>query len=140
MDIDAQNQYPDKVVHLKSGRSVRLRFLKVSDADAFGDFYASIERVAYRFYCPHPLNRENASKRTQAALSPTVVGVLAEAEGGHIVAYASFQWEASGDNPSIFGICIQKDFRGSGLGEIMIHRIAEIATKFGPPMIMSIIT
>ena len=96
-----QDRFPDTTVMLKDGRRVTLRFLAVEDADAFGDFYVSIERDAYRFYCPHPLTRENARIRTDAALSPTVVGIVAVNTEQHIVAYASFQWNAS-DKPQYF--------------------------------------
>jgi ribosomal protein S18 acetylase RimI-like enzyme len=126
--------FPAVSVTLVDGRAVQLRFLASTDTEAFAEFYASIERAAYRFYCPHPLTRENAEKRTEAALSPSVVGLVAVDDAQHIVAYASFQWDASDDNPSYFGICIAKHYRGCGLGEILMRRIAEIAGTVGPPL------
>jgi ribosomal protein S18 acetylase RimI-like enzyme len=129
-----QDLFPAVSVTLRDDRIVTLRFLTPGDAEAFGNFYLSIERAAYRFYCPHPLTRENARQRTTATLSPTVVGVVAEDEAQHIIAYASFQWDVSEDKPSFFGICIEKHYRGLGLGEILMQRIAEIAENIGPPV------
>ena len=134
MQINDQQRFSQITVTLKDKGSVLIRFLAVEDAYAFGDFYLSIERAAYRFYCPHPLTRENAEKRTAAALSPSVVGIVAVDDAQHIVAYASFQWHVSDYTPSFMGICIQKPYRGVGLGEVLMQRIAEIAKVIGPPV------
>ena len=134
MLISDQQRFSPITVMLKDKSSVVIRFLAEDDAQVYGDFYESIERAAYRFYCPHPLTRENAEKRTAAALSPSVVGLVAVDATQHIVAYASFQWNASEHYSSFFGICIQKPYRGVGLGEILIQRIAEIANVIGPPV------
>jgi ribosomal protein S18 acetylase RimI-like enzyme len=134
MRISEQQRFPPITVTLNDKGSVVIRFLAVEDARAYGDFYQSIERAAYRFYCPHPLTRENAEKRTAAALSPTVVGLVMVDAAQHIVAYASYQWNVSDNSPSFFGICIQKPYRGMGLGEILMQRIAEIAKDIGPPI------
>ena len=114
-----QERFPPVTVVLKDKHTVILRFLSSEDGDAFSDFYGSIERAAYRFYCPHPLTCENAQKRTAFAVSPTVVGLVAVDMAQHIVAYSSYQWNASGDNLSFFGICIQKQYRGLGLGIVL---------------------
>jgi ribosomal protein S18 acetylase RimI-like enzyme len=132
MRISDQRRFPPEVVTLDDKRTITLRFLAVEDMEAFGDFYTSIERTAYRFYCPHPLTRENAEKRVSAALSPTVVGIVAVDDSQNIVAYASFQWKAADITPSFFGICILKAYRGLGLGEILMQRIAGIAKDVGP--------
>ena len=135
MQITDQQRFPAVTVTLKGPQTLLLRFLAVEDAQAFGDFYESIERTAYRFYCPHPLTRENAEKRTAAALSPSVVGIVAINEDQQIVAYTSFQWKATDYyTPSFFGICIQKPYRGIGLGEVLMQRIMEIAKEIGPPV------
>ena len=132
MQKSDQELFPPMTVPLKDNRTVKVRFLAVDDAHAFGDFYTSIERAAYRFYCPHPLTRENAEKRTAAALSPNVVGIVAVDDEGHIVAYASYQWNALNFTPSFFGICMQKPYRGLGLGEFLMQRIMEISKVIGP--------
>ncbi len=127
-------RFTDTRITLKDGSPVTLRFLTAEDAEAFGDFYVSIERDAYRFYCPHPLTRENARIRTDAALSPTVVGIVATNTEQHIVAYASFQWHEADNGSGFFGICIQRQYRGLGLGEALMQRVAEIAKDVGPPV------
>ncbi|TFG65520.1 MAG: GNAT family N-acetyltransferase [Anaerolineales bacterium] len=128
------DRFTETNIKLKNGNHVALRFLAVEDEEAFGDFYVSIERSAYRFYCPHPLTRENARLRVDAALSPTVVGIVAINAMQHIVAFASFQWHVSDSGPGFFGICIQKQYRGLGLGKALMERIAEIAKEVGPPV------
>ena len=134
MQISDQQRFLPVTVTLNDKNGIRLRFLAVEDADAFGDFYMSIERAAYRFYCPHPLTRENAANCTAAALSPTGVGIVAVDDTQQIVAYASYQWNASDYTPSVFGICILKPYRGIGLGKVLMQRTADIAKEIGPPI------
>ena len=129
-----QDRFTETTVTLKNGCRIALRFLTAEDAEAFGDFYASIERAAYRFYCPYPLTRERARTNTAAALAPTIIGLVAVNDAQHIVGYASFQWETPENAPSVFGICLHKDYRGFGLGETFMARIAEIAKEVGPPV------
>jgi ribosomal protein S18 acetylase RimI-like enzyme len=134
MLISDQQQFPPITMTLEDMGSVVVRFLDVEDTKSFGDFYESIERAAYRFYCPHPLRRENAEKMTSAALSPGVVGLVAVNDKKQIVAYATYQWNVMDNSPSVFGICILKSYRGLGLGKMLMKRIVKIAKKYGPPI------
>lgn len=127
-----QVQFPSKTVTLKDNRVVTLRFLTADDAEKLSDFYLSIERAAYRFYCPHPLTREQAEQKVAKALVPTAVYLVAENERQQIVGYASYWWNAEDDEPSTFGICIQKAYRGVALGQALIARLSEIAKDIGP--------
>lgn len=134
MLIHDQECFPPTMVTLKNGRAVTLRFLSIDDAEKLGDFYLSIERAAYRFYCPHPLTREQAAKKAAMALAPTSGVLVAENENQEIVGYASYWWNADNDKPSTFGICIQKTYRGIALGQALMARLFEVAEKVGPPM------
>jgi hypothetical protein len=42
------------------------------------DFYASVPREDYRFYCPHPLDAAHARQKAARADDPNFVCVVAE--------------------------------------------------------------
>jgi ribosomal protein S18 acetylase RimI-like enzyme len=133
LDQDLE-RFPPTVTELEDGRRVTLRFLALEDAQALGDFYESLSRATYRFYCPHPLTRENAAKNAASALSPTLAALVAEDRAQEIVGYASYQWENDGSRASIFGICLRQAYRGIGLGQAMMERLLEVARHVGPPI------
>lgn len=124
-----------KQVTLKDQRTVVLRCLTIDDAETLGDFFTTIERGAYRFYCPHPLTYEEARYKAAAALAPTSLRLVAEDEAGQIVGYATYKWEAEDDDrPGTVGICLRKAYRGQGLGQHMMARLIDIAAHIGPPV------
>lgn len=134
MLIHDQERFAPTPATLKDNRVVTLRFLAIEDAERLGDFYLSIERAAYRFYCPHPLTREQAAKKVAMAFAPTSGVLVAENETQEIVGYASYWWNADDEKPSIFGICITQAYRGIALGQALMARLFEIAEKVGPPV------
>ena len=142
-----QASYPPLTATLKDGRSVRLRLISVADTSALSDFYASLPRETWRFYCPPRLTHEDAVRRAAEAEAPTVVCLVAEEPwSGAIVGYAWYRWRDEGELPSdsgllsgtaqssIFGICLREAYRGAGLGQALIARLLEIARAVGPPV------
>lgn len=148
-----QASYPPLTATLKDGRSVRLRLISVADTSALSDFYASLPRETWRFYCPPRLTHEDAVRRAAEAEAPTVVCLVAqEPWSGAIVGYAWYRWRDEGEQPSgsglpgdsrlpsgtaqssIFGICLREAYRGAGLGQALIARLLEIARAVGPPV------
>lgn len=148
-----QASYPPLTATLKDGRSVRLRLISVADTSALSDFYASLPRETWRFYCPPRLTHEDAVRRAAEAEAPTVVCLVAEEPwSGAIVGYAWYRWRDEGEQPggsglpsgsgllsgtaqsSIFGICLREAYRGTGLGQALIARLLEIARAVGPPV------
>ena len=130
-----RDRFPPRTVTLKDDRAVTLRPLTTDDTEALGDFYLSIERAAYRFYCPNPLTCKWSEKRTAAADEPTSVTLVAENNTGQIAGYAWYRWdEDKPEKPSLFGICIRKAYRGVALGQALIAHLLEIAEEVGPPV------
>jgi ribosomal protein S18 acetylase RimI-like enzyme len=129
-----QTRFPPTSIALENGHVVILRFLSSEDADALGDFYGSLPRATYRFYCPHPLTHGNAARLAARASSPMLVALLAEDEAHEIVGYASYHWQHDDSRASTFGICLRQAYRGIGLGQAMVERLLEIAQHVGPPV------
>jgi len=95
-----QASYPPLTATLKDGRSVRLRLISVADTSALSDFYASLPRETWRFYCPPRLTHEDAVRRAAEAEAPTVVCLVAEEPwSGAIVGYAWYRWRDEGEQP-----------------------------------------
>ena len=67
MTPEVQRRFPAVTVRLNDGRAAVVRPLTQDDAPALGDFYESVPRTDVRFYCPHPLTRDEAAAK--AALS-----------------------------------------------------------------------
>jgi len=134
-----QAGYPLLTATLRDGRSVRLRPLSAADAGALGDFYTSLPRETWRFYCPPCLTREDAARRAAEADAATVVCLVAEEPSSRaIVGYAWYRWKDDASSPgprsSTFGICLREAYRGAGLGHALIARLLEIAREVGPPV------
>lgn len=144
---EQQAGYPPLIATLKDRRSVRLRLISLVDASALDDFYASLPRETWRFYCPPRLTREDAARRAAEADAPTIVCLVAEEPSSRAIAgYAWFRWRDEGEQPgdsgqphgtaqsSVFGICLREAYRGAGLGQALIERLLQIARAVGPPV------
>jgi ribosomal protein S18 acetylase RimI-like enzyme len=141
MQTEYGSQFPPQVATLKDGRRLTLRLLAEDDAEALGDFYESMPRETWRFYCPSKLTREDAAKKAARALNPTVVCLVAVDETtGQIAGYDWYRWRNAEGRASVFGICLREAYRGIGLGRALIQRLLAIAHllgrsyKFGPPV------
>ena len=133
MRPEDQPRYAPVTASLKDGREVVLRLLSLDDAEALGDFYDSMDRATWRFYCPPRLTRQDAAWRTRWASSPTFVCVVAEdEETGRIVGYNWYQWKDEESRESVFGICVRAAYRGAGLGRALMARLLEIGREIGP--------
>jgi ribosomal protein S18 acetylase RimI-like enzyme len=120
---------------LKDGREVVLRLLAVDDVEALADFYDSLPRATWRFYCPPRLTRDDAAMRARWANQTTFVCLVAEdGTTGHVVGYNWYQWKEEGSRISVFGICLREAYRGVGLGRALMARLLEIAEEVGPPV------
>ena len=144
MQIEDGSQSPPRVVTLRDGRQLTLRLLAEDDAEGLGDFYESMPRETWRFYCPPKLTREDAAEKAARALSPALVCLVAVDETtGQIAGYDWYQWENEESRASVFGICLREAYRGVGLGRALIQRLLEIAhgrlrggvRKVEPPVI-----
>lgn len=134
MTPEDQEKYPPAQVTLKSGVEVTLRPLAVDDAEKLGDFYEQVPREDFRFYLPHPLDREHARQNAAKALSPVEVVLVLETPAGEIGGYAWYRWHDETDEKSGFGICVRRDLQGAGEG--LMSRLFEIAKEIGPPIMM----
>ena len=121
-------------VRLNDGRAVVLRPLAASDGPALADFYATVPREDFRFYCPYELTREQAFADAARADSPLEVVLVIEAADGSISGYAWYRWKEPGASASGFGICLRRDHQGFGAGGAIMRRLLEIARTVGPPV------
>ncbi len=119
---------------LKDGRTVTIRALERSDGEALTAFYAGVPRSDFRFYCPHPLDREHALANAATADSPTEIVLVIETTDHRIGGYAWLRW-TTGSNQCTFGICIHPDFQNAGTGRIIMTRLMEIGRTLAPPVI-----
>ena len=133
MQHEERARFAPVLAGLKDGGQITLRPLSPSDGEAMTEFYLSVPREDYRFYSPHPLTREEALKTVERHRDTDafvcVVGVDAE---GRIVGYAWYDWDGPDSAASVFGICIRREFQGSGTGQALIGRLFEIAREIGP--------
>jgi ribosomal protein S18 acetylase RimI-like enzyme len=134
MTPEDQSRFPAASVTLKGSETVLIRPLAQADGPALADFYESVPPEDYRFYCPHPLDRENASRKAAGADDPLSVILVAESSGGRIAGYAWYKWKSPDAERSGFGICIRREFQGRGLGKALMARLNEIARLLGPPV------
>ncbi|MHB1319608.1 MAG: GNAT family N-acetyltransferase [Anaerolineae bacterium] len=127
--------FPPTPVVLKDGRTVVLRLLTTADAGALGDFYDSLPRETWRFYCPPRLARADAAQRAAEADASSDVCVVAEdPRTGAIVGYNWYRWRDDSSRSSIFGICLREAYRGIGLGQALMTRLLEMSRQVGPPV------
>ncbi|MCX5662637.1 MAG: GNAT family N-acetyltransferase [Planctomycetota bacterium] len=120
---------------LRDGKVATIRPLRTDDGPALTEFYASVPREDFRFYCPHELDRAHAEAHCAAADSPhEVVVVLVEPEspGKVIAGYAWFRWPDDEAKASTFGICVRRGWQDCGAGRALITRVREIARILGP--------
>ncbi len=132
MNKDDAAAFPAVDVALKNGRSATLRLLARTDGEALASFYAAVPPEDYRFYCPHPLTRPEALKKAESADEPRFVCLVGVAEKGDIAGYAWYRWQADDSPSSSFGICIRRDFQGSGLARALMAQLLRIAARIGP--------
>jgi ribosomal protein S18 acetylase RimI-like enzyme len=134
MQLDAQRNFPPAETTLKDGRMVILRLIASDDGEALGDFYDSLPRATWRFYCPPRLTRADAEVKAALASSPTEVCLVSEdPESGEIAGYAWYRWKDATSRTSVFGICLREGYRGAGLGQALMARLLKIAESVGPP-------
>ena len=134
MRPEDQPRFPAVTATLRDGREVALRLIAADDAEALGDFYESLPRATWRFYCPPVLTRADAVRRARWATSPTFVCLVAvDSATGGIAGYNWYQWKDEESPTSVFGICLREAFRGVGLGRALMGRLLEIAEEVGPP-------
>ncbi|MCD6415792.1 MAG: GNAT family N-acetyltransferase [Planctomycetes bacterium] len=134
LEVPDSRQWAYREVSLKDGRTVTVRPLRLDDAAALGDFYESVPEEDNRFYCPYPLNREQAAKNAARANETDYVCVVLENPEGEIVGYAWYDWEAHKPDKSIFGICVRHDYQNNGSGQTLMKRVLQIARHVGPPV------
>ena len=134
MTPDDQRRFPPTCVELKTGEHATIRPLRPDDGERLGDFYDTVPHGDFRFYAPHPLDREHARSNAAEALSPTEVVLVLETPDGGIGGYAWYRWKALGADHSTFGICIRRDYQEKGVGSALMSRLAEVAADVGPPV------
>ena len=121
-------------VTLRDDRAAWVRPVAPDDLEALMTFYAEIPREDLRFYYPHPMTREYAIQNTERALSPLCVALVLTLPDGRIVGYASYEWAESGDERSLFGICIARVCQGAGAGRLLMEHLLTFARRYGPPV------
>lgn len=123
------------VKSLKDGRTIAVRLLEPSDAEALGDFYEGVPREDFRFYRAQKLTREMARKMAQErADTVNLVCVVGVDDAGQIAGYAWYDWKELRAPSSSFGICIRRDYQDGGTGRTLMTRLLEIAREVGPPL------
>ena len=125
--------YPPLSVPLKQGDTATIRHLEPSDAEALAAFYAAVPLEDFRFYAPHPLDREHALQNAAKAHSPHEV-VLVLDDGHDIGGYAWYRWDGDAAEKSGFGICIGRPYQNAGAGRLLMTRLLDIARTVGPPV------
>ncbi len=127
-------RFPPQTVQLKNKTQVVLRPLTPQDGEALADFYESIPPEDFRFYCPHALNRTKAMEKAAAAHDPRMVVLVLEAPDQTIGGYAWFRWQSEEAPTSSFGMCVRRDFQGTGAARALFDHLLRIAREVGPPV------
>lgn len=122
-----------RIEKLKNGQEITIRTFRKSDGEALAEFYLSIPKEDYFFYCPHPLDRKNALKKAGNADSPGFVCIILEADHKKIAGYAWYRWSGDADKSTV-GICISRDLQGLGAGRVLMINLIEFARLYGPPI------
>ncbi len=134
MTPEAQAQFPPQTVTLRNGVTAIVRPMALTDADALGDFYLSVPRQDFRFYCPYKLDRPTAAKHAAEADKPNWAVIVIASPEGEIGGYAWYRWDNDQSPESTFGICIRPTWQNSGAGRAIIARLLEVARVVGPPV------
>ena len=121
--------------NLKNGKKITIRSLEAKDGEALASFYESIPPEDEHFYCPHPLTPEYAFANARSAENGRKICLVVENETREIVGYAWCKWENASSPSSVFGICIGGDFKGFGVGSMLMTRLIDRAKETGPPVI-----
>ncbi len=129
-----QARFKENFVTLRNGVKVNVRPMSKNDADALGEFYESVPRQDFRFYCPYKLDRPTAAEHAALADSPIWVVLVIETPEKKIAGYAWYRMNKPEDKESVFGICIRPGWQDTGSGRAVMTRLLEVAREVGPPM------
>ncbi len=135
MHEEHRKQFGPIQATLKDSREVVIRPLDAGDAATLADFYESAPREDYRFYCAHPLTRQEAAEQAAGAMDPCFVCLVAE-HRSHIAGHAWYRLERLDALSAVCGLCVRRGYQGVGLGRTLMDRLLEIARQVGPPVIV----
>lgn len=121
------------IERLNNGNEMVIRPLRKDDGEALADFYLSIPKEDYFFYCPHPLDKEHACKKADDAENPNFICLVMGTKDGKIAGYAWCRWPEDWIKSS-FGICIRHDHHGIGAGQALMRNLIGLSGKYGPPI------
>jgi ribosomal protein S18 acetylase RimI-like enzyme len=123
-----------QTVLLKNQKQGVIRPLTLQDGEALAGFYESVPPEDFRFYCPYPLTRAKALEKAAAAFDPRQVVLVLEAPDHTIGGYAWFRWQSDDAPAGGFGMCIRRDYQGTGAARTLIAHVLDIAREIGPPV------
>ena len=123
--------YPKKV-RLQSGTSVTIRPMVKEDADKLYAFFSRVPREDRLFLRDDVSIRDVIDSWTQELDYEKVLPLVAEV-GGNIVGDATLHRRKFGWTSHVgkVRLVIDKDYRGKGLGTILIEELIDIAKKAG---------
>lgn len=123
--------YPKKV-RLQSGTSVTIRPMVKEDADKLYAFFSRVPREDRLFLRDDVSIRDVIDSWTQELDYRKVLPLVAEV-GGNIVGDATLHRRTFGWTSHVgkVRLVIDKDYRGKGLGTILIEELIDIAKKAG---------
>ena len=123
--------YPKKV-RLQSGTSVTIRPMVKEDADKLHAFFSRVPREDRLFLRDDVSIRDVIDSWTQELDYRKVLPLVAEV-GGNIVGDATLHRRTFGWTSHVgkVRLVIDKDYRGKGLGTVLIEELIDIAKKAG---------
>ncbi|MBF8278661.1 MAG: putative GCN5-related N-acetyltransferase [candidate division NC10 bacterium] len=123
--------YPKKV-RLQSGTSVTIRPMVKEDADKLYAFFSRVPREDRLFLRDDVSIRDVIDSWTQELDYRKVLPLVAEV-GGNIVGDATLHRRTFGWTSHVgkVRLVIDKDYRGKGLGTVLIEELIDIAKKAG---------
>ena len=123
--------YPKKV-RLQSGTSVTIRPMVKEDADKLYAFFSRVPREDRLFLRDDVSIRDVIDSWTQELDYRKVLPLVAEV-GGNIVGDATLHRRTFGWTSHVgkVRLVIDKDYRGKGLGTVLIDELIDIAKKAG---------
>lgn len=123
--------YPKKV-RLQSGTSVTIRPMVKEDADKLYAFFSRVPREDRLFLRDDVSIRDVIDSWTQELDYEKVLPLVAEV-GGNIVGDATLHRRKFGWTSHVgkVRLVIDKDYRGKGLGTVLIEELIDIAKKAG---------